>query len=224
MALSLNKIVSILADRVGQPFNINLQNELKDIIIYKREDYTRQFLDNNPQERTLFVQPFLVEMEKIETIECDVELSCEWFRSKCELPPPIRSKFAVWDFVGAADFSDSYAFSNPEFMQFHTFSKYTPKRPKWFWQGSRIIVMNEESMKYVGVRGIPEDPRLLNSCACATDGSQTCFDDDSPLPMAGDILNAIIRDTLNVELRNMFPQPGVIHIDKVEDAVLTGGE
>ena len=224
MALSLNKIVSILSDRVGQPFNINLQNELKDIIIYKRADYTRQFLDNYPQERKQFLQSFLVEMEEIDEGECGVELACNFWRSKCELVIPIRSKTIIWDFVGAPDFSVSFGYLAPEFMRFQMASKYTGDLPKWFWENKKLSVRNEESIKFLGVRGILEDPRELNTCACSTDGSQECFDDDSPLPMAQDILNAIIRDTLNTELRNMFPQPAVVNVDKTEDATIPGGE
>lgn len=225
MAISLNKMVSILSDRVGQPFNISLQNQLKDILIYKAADYTRQFLDANPFERKLFLQSFHVEMEEIEALDCDVELPCKWFRSKCELPQPIRSKTIIWDFVGAADFSTGYGYMEPELMKYHTSSRYTGLNPKWFWQNNKLIAMNEESMKYLGVRGILADPRLIESCSCSTDtAAQTCFNDDSSFPASDDIINAIMRDTFNVELRAMFPEPAVIQVDKTEDARVQGAE
>ena len=215
MELSLNKIVSILSDRVGQPFNLNLQEELKDIVTYKSADYTRQFLDRNPLERRQFLVPFTIEMEETTKLDCDVELECPWFISTCELPQPIRSKSIIWDFVGAADYSVSYGYLEPEFISFHRSSRYTKNKPKWFWQGNKLIVTNIENLKHLGVRGILGDPRALNPCAC-TVGSQTCFDDDSPFPMADDILNSIIRDILNVELRNIFPEPAIVETGKSE--------
>jgi hypothetical protein len=223
MALSLNRIVSILSDRVGQPFNVNLQKELKDIIIYKRADYTRQFLDANPYQRQQFIQSFKVEVEEIESLECDIDLECHWFRSKCEIAQPIRSKSVIWDYVGSPDYAVGFGYMPPEFMRFHTASKYTSLNPKWFWQDNKLIIMNEESIKFVGVRGIPADPRTLVDCACVDD-AQSCFDDDSDFPITEDILNAIIRDTLNVELRNIFPEPAVVQVDKKEDAVVANQE
>ncbi|UCD07715.1 MAG: hypothetical protein JSW41_01960 [Candidatus Aenigmatarchaeota archaeon] len=224
MALSLNKIISILSDRVGQPFNVNLQNELKDIIGYKRADYTRQFLDNNPFERKEFLQSFIVEVEETDTLDCDVDLECPWFIS-CELPQPIRSKSTIWDYVGTADYSHSFGYLEPEYIKFHQASKYTAEKPKWFWQDNRIVITNIEKIKHIGVRGILSDPTSFEKCACSLDPDvQVCFDPDAPYPIAEDILNAVMRDILNVELRNMFPQPAVVNVDKVEDAAVPGGE
>ena len=88
------------------------------------------------------------------------------------------------------------------------------------------LVMNEEEMKYLGVRGILADPRLVENCACNTDedADQVCFDDDSPFPASDDIINSIMRDTFNVELRNIFPEPAVVNVDKVEDNMVKGAE
>jgi len=224
MALSINSIISILSDRVGQPFNINLQQELVDIITYKRADYTRQFLDRNPQQRKQFVQSFIVEVKKTDTLDCDVDLECPWFISKCEIAQPIRSKNTIWDFVGAADFSEAYGYLEPEFVKYHVQSRFTGNKPKWFWQDNRLVITNTENIAHIGVRGIPANPFDLNKCACASDGSETCFDNDAPFPMADDILNAIIRDTLNVELRNIFPQPATVNVDKTEDTQEAGSE
>lgn len=221
-SLSLNQIVSILSDRVGQPFNINLQNELKDIVTYKRANYTQQILSKDPTQRAQFTQAFTAEMEEVKETDCKVSLECPWYRTVCELPQPLRVSGVIWDYVGAADFTYGYSYLAPEFIRFHTSSRYTGSKPKWFWQNNRIIVTNTTGIKVIGIRGIPADPRKMGTCLCQDTGQ--CFDDDSPFPMIDDILNAIVRDTLNVELRNVFPQPATVVVDTKEDTTVAGSE
>lgn len=212
--ISLNTIISILSERVGQPFNVSFQSELKKIIHYKRANYTQQLLSKNPKQRRLFWQPLIVEMEEIEEYECGVDLECPIFRSVCDLPNPIRSVQTIFDYVGAADFTQGFGYMRPEHISSHIHNKYTSSQPKWFWEANKLIVLNLETIEKMGVRGVFYAPEEISKCVC---DEQYCFDPKDPYPISEDILNAVIRDTLNVELRNMFPQPSVVQVDNKED-------
>lgn len=215
---SLNEIISLLADRVGQPFNVPLQEQLKVIVGYKRANYTQQFLEQHPDQRRFFWQSFTVDLERIPKGDCDElpALSCDVLRSKCKIPMPMRSSTTLFDFVGTPDWSHAFGFANPEFLKIFGHNRYTKNATKVMYVNEYMYVFNDLSLKKLAVRGVFADPYSVNSC-CSV-GSTPCITDDSPYPMAQDILNAVIRDVLNVELRNMFPQPGVVTVPEVKDS------
>lgn len=214
--LSLLNIASVLAARVGQETNSALIEQLKFIFLYKERNYKQQFLEKHPEQRKFFQQSFTTELEKIEKGDCDfpMTIGCDILRSKCEIPLPIRSSFSMFDFVGVPDWTRAFAESTPEALEYYKHNKYTSKEPKWFFMNKKLYVFNNLSLKMIAVRSVFSDPTALNTCC--SNPSQ-CFDDTKPFPTSQDIINAIMRDILNVELRNMFPQDGVVTVDKEDD-------
>jgi hypothetical protein len=214
----MNEIISLLSARVGQPFNVPLQEQLKVVVNYKRVNYTQQFLEKHPEQRSFFQQSFVTDMEQVNPGDCDeipVEITCDVMKSKCKIPQPIRSSTALFDFVGASDWTVGYGESMPEFVKYFKRNKYTPTLPKWMYMNEYLYLFNDLTIKKLAVRGVFADPYSVVPC-CGT-GSKPCITDDTPYPMSQDILNAIIRDTLNVELRNIFPQPGVVSVPESKD-------
>lgn len=215
MAQSLNQLVSILSDRVGKPFNVPLQRELKEIIKYKRVNYMQQFLEKHPEQRRFFTQEFVAKLEKVPANRAICGLSssskdCPIMATVCEIPQPIRNTMTLFDYVGEPSFMHAYGEAKPEYLKLNSYNKYTSRAPKWFYSDNKIVVYKDLTTKYVAVRGVFEYPEDINACLC--DG-KPCFDDDSPFPAPGDLINAIMRDILNVELRNMFPNFGEVVID-----------
>lgn len=221
MAISLNQIVGILSDRVGKPFSIPLQQQLKVIIKYKRANYMQQFIEKHPEQRQFFSQDFVVKLEKVNTINdpCGLETSkdCPILRTACEIPQPLRNSYMLFDYVGEPSLAKGFSMIKPEFLDITASNKYTAKVPKWWYTNNRIYIYNNLTQKVLGVRGIFEDPESVNNCC---DGDN-CFDDDSRFPIPQDLLNAIMRDVLQVELRSQFPDFGEVEIDT--DNVQTKG-
>ena len=91
MKISLNELVDLLADRVGQPFNIPLQEELKVILNYKRADWLQKVIDKHPEQRKYFLKDFSAELERVDKAECPVEVDCTVLRTVEEIPLPIRT-------------------------------------------------------------------------------------------------------------------------------------
>ena len=219
MALpSLNEIVGILSDRVGQPFNVPLQDELKVIVGYKRVNFMQQALEKNPDQRRFFQQSFVTDMEKIAKGDCDEipGLSCDILSSKCKIPDPLRATYALFDFVGASDWSVAWGEAKPEFNNyFRKYNPYTKNHIKWFFQNGYLYLFNDLSAKKAAIRGVFADPFSVNPCCGA--GYPPCMADDKPYPVSADLLNYIIKDILATELRAMFPQPGIIPVPESKD-------
>jgi hypothetical protein len=214
MAISLNKIVGILSDRVGKPFNIPLQEELKEIIKYKRANYMQQFIEKHPEQRNFFTQQFVTKVDKVDSMNDMCGLStpdCPLLETTCEVPQPLRNSYALFDYVGQPDFSQAYRYGAPEFNAVAKYNKYTSRTPSWYYSNDKIYVYNTLTTRSIGVRGIFTNPEEVNNCC----EGPACFDDDASFPMPEDLLNSIVRDILNVELRNIFPMEyGEVTVDK----------
>jgi len=215
------KIISSLASLVDKPFDVNLQEQLKHIIDYKRANYTQQFLEKHPDQRGLFLQKFTVELEKAPTDDCMPVEGCVILRTTCEMPKPIRNSSVVFDFVGDSNFMTGYGKEDPSYVQDTAYNRFTKKKPKWFYMNNRIYIYNTTVIKRIGVRGIFEDPKTIAACACE---GPACYSEDSEYPIALDLLNAIVRDTLQVELRKYLPTltGGEVELDKLEEQMKRG--
>lgn len=211
---TLKKIVSSLAARVDQPFNTDLQEELKHIIGYKRANYTQQFLERKPEQRQLFLQKITLELEKAPKDDCEPVEGCVILRTKCEVPKPIRSSKVIFDFVGDSNFINGYGKSDPAFVASVSANRFTKKKPKWFYMDNRIYIYNTTTIDRIGIRGVFETPELTAACACA---GTPCYDETSEYPIALDLLNSIIRDTLQVELKQPLLPEEEVEQDKLDE-------
>ena len=205
--VSLQKIVSSLAARVDQPFNLDLQEELKHIIGYKRANYTQQFMEKHPDQRQFFLQKVTIALEKAPKDDCTPVEGCIIMRTVCKLPKPIRNSSVIFDFVGDSNFVNGYGRQDPAFIQDNDFNRFTANKPKWYYMNDRIYIYNSTVINRIGVRGVFEIPSAVTACACE---GTPCYDDGDPYPIALDLLNSIVRDTLQVELRQpLLPEESV---------------
>ena len=104
---TLNEIVSILSERVGRPFDIPFQEELKVLVKLKSIRYTKDLLAKKPLDRRYFLQSFVAELVQVAEIDCPITYGCI-LRTKLKIPKPIRANNTIFDFVGTPDFVDFY--------------------------------------------------------------------------------------------------------------------
>lgn len=199
----------MLSDTVGQPFNVPLQEKLKVIISYKRANYLQQSLEKHPDQRKFFQQTFTTDLERIPAGDCDIpHVTCDLLRTKCEIPTPLRSSTTLFDYIGTPDWMHAYGEIKPEFQFLLKFNRFTAANPKWAFINKKIYIFGKLNLRKLSVRGIFSDPYAVNQC-CSTGN---CFTDDMPFPMPADLLNSIVRDILQVELRSIFPEIGIVDI------------
>lgn len=195
----------MLADRVGQPFNIPLQEELKLIINYKRADWFQKILDKHPEQRKFFLKSFSVELEEVDKSECPVDIDCKVMRSVLPVPLPVRTSYTLFDFVGSADQTEGYRYSTPDQVVFQKYSKYTSRRPAYFYANGHLMIYNDMDTQWVNVKGVFSDPRSLHDFTC--NGNQ-CYTDDDQFEIPDDIINTMIQDVLKNELRRLTQEQG----------------
>jgi hypothetical protein len=193
-------MVQLLADRVGQPFSVPLQRELKVIFNYKRADYIQQIVDKHPEQRKQFIKHISDTLIRAERAECPVNIDCEMLRTEHKIPAPLRTIFTMFDYVGDPDKTDAWAYTTPSQLYFilkHG-AKYTKDKPRWYYSNGYIYVYNENAMEYIGIAGIWPDQRDIKDFNCA---DVPCYTDDDPYEIPDDILNTMVQDILKNELR-----------------------
>lgn len=209
---TMNEIVSSISSRVGRPFDVPLQRELKHIVRYHAAMQTHRYLDKYPWERNLFLQEVIIPVEKANPSECpDIKVpgKCFLLKTTKPVPRPIRNITMIYDYVGAVSGRDPYAYLDPAFADFIQYNRYTKDRPKWFYINDKIYLINEGSDKFTLVRGVFEDPFSINAC-----GDPKCFTDDDPYPIASDLLPIIVESILKVEMNRLFPEEENVDADK----------
>lgn len=203
MQVSLNDLVSILALRVGQAWNTDLQEEMKVVINYKRADFFKKLIAQNPGQRKLFFKNITAELQEVDKSECPVEVGCTIKRTVHQVPRPVRSSDEIFEYVGSADKTTPYGYATPaSYAITSKHSRYTYNSVKYYYANGYVYLLGDEESEYVGISGIWSDPAELHDFTC--DGSP-CYTDDDKYDIPDDIINAIITDTLRVELRNQFP-------------------
>lgn len=213
MKISINELVALLADRVGQPFNKSLQEELKVIINYKAASFFKRLLEKDPSQRKFFLKDFSAQLEKVDRADCPVEVGCDVLRTVEDIPTPLRSSFSLFDYVGTVDRLHAFSYSAPDQLRYLTHSKYTGNHPKYFYVDKKIYIYNNLDLQWINIRGVFSDPRELKPFKC--DG-EPCYSDNDQFDIPEDIINDIIRDTLSVELRNIFPEKDEVKVDEEE--------
>lgn len=214
MQISLNELVSILSSRVGQPFNTALQEEMKVVLNYKRADYFKKLINQNLFQRRFFLKSFSAQLERIDKADCPIEVDCDVLKTIKQVPPPVRTNDRLFDYVGDPDKTDSYAYASPEENALYSkYNRYTALKTRYFYANRYIYIFNDLDLEWINVRGIFDDPKQLEPFQC--DGSP-CYSDDDQYELPDDIINAMMADTLRVELRMQFPETGEVKIDQNE--------
>lgn len=212
MKVSLNELVMMLADRVGQPFSVPLQEELKVILNYKKADWIQKIVDKHPEQRKYYLKDISVELERVDRAECPVDLDCDVYRTTVKVPAPIRTAETLFDYVGDSDKFDAYSYATPEQVYWLVkYSKYTKNRPTYFYVNGYIYIYNEVDLGYINVRGVWPDQRQLNQFKC---NNSPCYTDDDLWDVPDDIINTIIQDVLKNELRLIAPELGEVTVDE----------
>ena len=200
MSVTINQVISLLAERSGKTFDIPFQEELKIIADYWISTILKQAIEKRPQDRYRFQTSIVLELERVPEIECPIEYGCV-LRTKKKVPTPSRGTNTIFDYIGSADFKDSWdRVTQPAFLQYLSCEPVVGQRPKPVYKNDYIYLYGHESkeVKYIGVQGVFTDFSKLRELQCDSLG---CFEDDVPYPVTNDIIQQAIQAILSTELR-----------------------
>lgn len=201
MQISLNQLVELLAAEAKQAFDIPTQEMLKVIVNYKIADWYQKVIEAHPEQRRFYLKYISDELVEVDKASCPApSTGCTVMRTSKQIPIPLRTSYALFDYVGDTDKTDGYTYTPPDQLLWivNYGSKFTKDRPKWFYEDKYIYIYNEDSLDNITIGGIWPDRRQLNTFKC---DDQPCFTDDMQLDIPNDIINVMIQDIIKNELR-----------------------
>jgi hypothetical protein len=213
MKVSLNGLVQLLAAEAGQPFSVPLQRQLKVVLNYKRADWMQKIVDAHPEQRKYFIKYITIDLVDVDQAECPaVGGDCTVKKTVKKIPTPTRSTYALFDYVGDNDRTDSYGYATiDQIVWFNKYNKYTSSRPKYEYANGYVYVYNEDTLEQVTIGGIWPDQAQLNEFKC---DDQPCYTDDDQYDIADDIINTMIQDVLKNEFRLLAPELAEVTVDE----------
>ena len=126
-------------------------------------------------------------------------VTCSVSRSILKIPKTVRFNFKeAITFVGDVTGHDNIPIVDSHMIKWLPHDKYTASHRKAYMIEDHLYIYNADSLKYVNVRGIFEDPTDLKHFNC---DSSLCWDDNSPFPMPMDMVQAITQGLLQGELQ-----------------------
>lgn len=204
MQISLNQLVEQLADMVKRPFDIPLQEELKQILNYKRADYIQQIVGKYPENRRFYLRYITDDLIEVDKAECPApSTNCTVLRTSNKIPVPVRSSYELFSYVGDTDKTDGYSYIEPHQLLWivNYASKYTKDRPKYAYFNGYVYIFNEDYLNNITIGAVWADPKELNTFKC---DDQPCYSDDDRFEIPDDIVNTMIQDVLKNELKFML--------------------
>lgn len=204
MTASLRQIVDSLSARVGQPFDVSLQDELKHIFIYRASGLLSELMDQYPAQREIYSQDAIFELENTKEPICPgVESDCKVFRTKCDIPKPMRTNHDLFLYVGGVNGRQPFQYWPLENAEWLAYNRYTKNRPKFDYINNRVTIYNKHELVNVRIRTVWEDPYSFSACGCAT--NVVCPNENSPVPYPEDIIATVVEQILRIELMKLIP-------------------
>lgn len=191
----------MLAHAAGKTFDVAIQEMIKVILNYKRADWMNKIIEKHPEQRRYFLKYISDALIDVDRAECPApSTGCTVRRTTRKIPIPLRTSYALFDYVGDTDKLDGYSYIQPDQLIVMTKygSKYTKDRPKYHYANGYVYVYNEDYMDDVTIGGIWPDQRQMNDFKC---DDQPCYTDNDQYEIADDILNTMVQDVLKNELR-----------------------
>jgi len=202
---TLSSIAEGISFELGQQFNAELNEDLKNRIVELRAKFIRQDLDRNNFSYTDYLSVIEITFETAQSFEPNYIKGSYILKSKTKIPKPLRIKNngrIPFKFVGSLDREKPFTFALKEEAKF--FHPQNLKNTVYYsYIEDYIIILNNEKVKKAILEYIIADPREFKNCY------ET--DEELNFPIPEDMLYDI-RITLIKEYGNLI---GVIKQETV---------
>jgi len=213
--LTLNKITDDIADAMDKPFDVRFKERIKFAVLYWRAELIRRDGERNNISK-VFLNSFVTNLIDVDYADnCVIDIGCTVKRTKDKIPVPIRPKDvdSLFQFVGTADGTKSYALTDLEMLIYYKESKFTGKAPRYVYMNGYIYVYHNKKTKYLRVSGVFFDPRVISEVTC---DDQPCATDDDELAIGGDQIRTISDGIIQGKLRMPKPSDEEVRISDEE--------
>jgi hypothetical protein len=166
-------------------------------------EYTRSLLFRRDFERTNIIPiQMLQQINGLEVIPVDaaefsgVDVGCDIFRTKLQVPPPINIKgLNAFKYVGTIDWRRAYSYLDFNAVVYQKFNRYIKTPAAYYYREGHIYLTTNP--KKITVSYVLDEPSKLEGFLDSN--GKPLFSDEMDYPVSGDMLHRITQTILATE-------------------------
>lgn len=193
---TLNKLAYQVASSFDRDSDFLFIERIKDLIINTRNLFVHRETDKyGVNER--YIQPYVAELTLVNaSMDSTIDSRYELLRTTNKIPSPIRYQSDVpFVFVGSLDRMIGFRNIKPYIMKSSRSLRLIGSAICYFYSNGYIYIWNNTKLESILVEAIYED---LDVTQNITDTTGLCYKDDMEFPLAGDMLNNVIKEVINI--------------------------
>jgi len=178
---------------------------IKDLIIQTRNQFVHRETDKyGINDR--YIQPYNAELELVNaSVDSTITSKYTLLRTTNKIPAPIRFNSDVpFVFVGSLDRMIGFRNIKPYIMKYGRSLRLIGNAICYFYTNKYIYIWNSTKLERVLIEAIYEQ---LDVTQDSTDPTGLCYKDDMEFPLAGDMLNDVIKEVINIIRTTQDAQP-----------------
>ena len=193
---TLNTLAIQVASSFDRDSDFLFIERIKDLIIQTRNLFVHRETDKyGINDR--YIQPYLATLEKVNaSVDPTIPSRYEILRTTNKIPAPIRFNSDVpFVFVGSLDRMIGFRNIKPYSIRNSRNLRLIGNAICYFYTNEYIYIWNNTKLERILVEAIYE---RLDVTKDSTDPTGLCYKDDMEFPLAGDMLNDVIKEVINI--------------------------
>lgn len=196
---TLNKLAYNIASSFDRDSDFLFIERIKDLIINTRNLFVHRETDKyGVNER--YIQSYVAELTSVNaSMDSTINSRYTLLRTTNKIPNPIRYQSDVpFVFVGSLDRMIGFRNIKPYIMKSSRSLRLIGSAICYFYTDGYVYIWNNTKLESVLIEAIYED---LDVTKDSNDITGLCYKDDMEFPLAGDMLNDVIKEVTNI-IRN----------------------
>jgi hypothetical protein len=193
---TLNKLAYQVASSFDRDSDFLFIERLKDLIIQTRNQFVHREIDKYGVNEK-YVQPYIAELTLVNaSMDSTIDSRYELLRTTNKIPSPIRYQTDVpFIFVGSVDRMIGFRNIKPYIMKSSRSLRLIGSAICYFYTDGYVYIWNSTKLENVLVEAVYEE---LDVTQDNDDTTGLCYKDDMEFPLAGDMLNDVIKEVINI--------------------------
>ena len=202
---TLNTLAFQVASSFDRDTDFLFIERIKDLIIQTRNTFVHREIDKYGVNYR-YVQPYVADLEEVNASEESTIISkFTLLRTVNKIPVPLRFNTDVpFVFVGSLDRMIPFRYIKPYIMKFSRNLRLIGGAICYFYTNEYVYVYNTIKLDKLLLETVFEQ---LDVTQDHNDPTGLCYKDDMEFPLAGDMLNDVIKEVTNIIRATQDAQP-----------------
>ena len=191
---TLNQLATRVANHIGEPFNHELKERIKDSYRFYRAERIRQSIEKNGIDDSLKVS-YCADLELVDSgDDCLKVIGCEILRTVNKVVKPVRYKSdEPFTYVGAIDGTISYLYSDLASIGYMNYLPNIGQAIYYYYENDYIFIKGSNKVDRIRIQSVPAN---LESLMTLCNGD--CWNDDMEYPIPEDMIESITLEIMKL--------------------------